>query len=98
MPFWVAMLAVALLGLLGPLAHVCPADPRWLVSSPDDPDLDDSVDLILADAGMLDTVPIFSVTRGGGAPLFDDGGPATSADPRAASPTRAPPALLVASL
>ena len=98
MSFWVAMLAVALLGLLGPLAHICPADPRWLVSSPDDPDVDDSSDLILADAGMLDTVPVLSVTRGGGAPFFDDGGPATSADPRGASPTRAPPALLVASL
>src|SRR6476661_4094557 len=78
MSFWVAMLAVALLGLLGPLAHICPADPRWLVSSPDDPDVDDSSDLILADAGMLDTVPVLSVTRGGGAPLCDDGGPATS--------------------
>ncbi len=96
--FWVAILTVALLGLLGPLAHTCPADPRWLARSVDDPDLDDVVDLLLADAGMFDAVPVLAAPRGSHAPLFDDGAPSTSADPRFASPTRAPPALLAASL
>lgn len=98
LPFWVAVLAVALLGLLGPLAHVCPADPRWLASSPDDPDVDDTVDQVLAGAGMLDTVPTLTAPRGSRCLRFDDGGTATSADPRFASPPRAPPVLLVASL
>ena len=98
MSFWVAVLAVALLGLLGPLAHICPSDPRWLASSPDDPDLDDAVAQVLADGGMLDAVPTLTAPRGSRALRFDDGGTATSADPRFASPTRAPPALLVASV
>ena len=92
MPFWVAVLAVALLGLFGPLAHICPADPRWLASSPDDPDLDDAVDQLLVDAGMLDTVPTLAAPRGSRTLRFDDGGTATSVDPRFASATRAPPA------
>jgi hypothetical protein len=98
MSFWVAVLAVALLGLFGPLAHICPAYPRWLASSPDDPDLDDAVDQLLVDAGMLDTVPTLAAPRGSRTLRFDDGGTATSVDPRFASATRAPPALLVASL
>jgi hypothetical protein len=96
--FWVAILTVAFLGLLGPLAHTCPADPRWLAGSSEDPGLDDALDLLLADAGMCETVPVLSPPRGRHAPLFDDGTPATSADPRFASPTRAPPALLAAPL
>ena len=96
--FWVAILAVALLGLLGPLAHICPADPRWLASSSDDRDLEDGGDQLLADAGMFDTVPTLSAPRGGHARLLEDGPPAAPAGPRYASPPRAPPALLAASL
>jgi len=96
--FWVAILAVALLGLLGPLAHICPADPRWLASSSDDRDLDDDGDQPPADAGMLDTVPALSAPRAGHARRREDGTPAASADLRVTCPPRAPPALLAASL
>lgn len=96
--FWVAVLTLPLLGLLGPLAHTCPADPRWLASSPDDPDFDDAIDQLLADAGTFDTVPILVAPRGSRPLRFDDGRTATAADPRFASPTRAPPALLAAAL
>lgn len=96
--FWVAILAVALLGLLGPLAHICPADPRWLARASDDRDLDDDGDQLPADAGMFDTVPALSAPRVGHARLLEDGTPAASADLRVASPPRALPALLAASL
>ena len=97
--FWVAVLTVALLGLLSPLAHTCPADPRWLASSPDDPERDDLFDLLLAGGGVLVRAPALAAPGRGTSHLIPElGAGCTSADPGSASRTRAPPVLLVVSV
>ncbi len=96
-PFWVAVLTVGLLGLLSPLAHTCTADPRWLVSSADDLDLDDQ--LLLAADGVLVSAPAMPPAPRGTPHLLPElGAVCTSADPGSASRTRAPPVLLARSV
>ena len=95
-PFWVTVLTVALLGLLGPIAHICPADPRWLASSTEDPDLDDQ--LLLADGVLVSAQAIPPAPRGTPHLVPELGAGCTSADPGSASRTRAPPVLLARSV
>jgi hypothetical protein len=96
-PFWVTVLTVALLGLLGPIAHICPADPRWLASSTEDPDLDDQL-LLAADGVLVSAKVIPPAPRGTPHLVSELGAGCTSADPGSASCTRAPPVLLARSV
>ena len=96
-PFWVAVLTVGLLGLLSPLAHTCTADPRWLVSSADDLDLDDQL-LLAADGVLVNALAIPPAPRGTPHLIPELGAGCTSADPGSASRTRAPPVLLARSV
>ena|SRR6266851_6726143 len=96
-PFWVTVLTVALLGLLGPLAHTCPADPRWLASSTEDPDPDDQL-LLAADGVLVSAQVIPPAPRGTPHLVPELCAGCTSADPGSASRTRAPPVLLARSV
>jgi hypothetical protein len=88
---------VGLLGLLSPLAHTCTADPRWLVSSADDLDLDDQL-LLAADGVLVSAQVIPPAPRGTPHLVSELGAGCTSADPGSASCTRAPPVLLARSV
>ena len=96
-PFWVAVLAVGLLGLLSPLAHTCTADPRWLVSSADDLDLDDQL-LLAADGVLVNALAIPPAPRGTPHLIPELGTGSASSDPGSATRTRAPPMLLARSV
>ena len=97
-PFWVAVLTVALLGLLSPLAHACPTDPRWTAGSSDDSDLDDVLDLLWSGAAVITAAPTITAPRRPSVGVVAEGGAGcTSAASGSASPTRAPPALLAVS-
>lgn len=95
-PYWVAVLTVGLLGLLSPLAHSCTADPRWLVSSADDLDLNDQ--LLLAADGVLASVLAIPPAPRGTPHLIPELAASTSTVPGSASRTRAPPVLLARSV
>lgn len=95
-PYWVAVLTVGLLGLLSPLAHTCTADPRWLVSSADDLDLNDQ--LLLAADGVLASVLAIPPAPRGTPHLIPELAAFASTVPGSASRTRAPPALLARSV
>jgi hypothetical protein len=96
-PFWVAVLTVGLLGLLSPIAHTCTADPRWLVSSADDLDLDDQL-LLAADGVLVSALAIPPAPRGTPHLIPELGTGSASSDPGSASRTRAPPVLLARSV
>jgi hypothetical protein len=95
-PYWVAVLTVGLLGLLSPLAHTCNADPRWLVSSADDLDLNDQ--LLLAADGVLARVLAIPPAPRGTPHLIPELAASASTVPGSASRTRAPPVLLARSV
>jgi hypothetical protein len=95
-PYWVAVLTVGLLGLLSPLAHTCTADPRWLVSSADDLDLNDQ--LLLAADGVLATVLAIPPVPRGTPHLIPELAAFASTVAGSASCTRAPPVLLARSV
>jgi len=93
--FWAAVMTVALLGLQGPLALACLSDPRLTASAPDDPDLDDIVDLLLAGTSVFDGALTVLPPRPGSLRLVaetDPGDP--SIVPAGTLPPRAPPRLL----
>ncbi len=50
--FWVAVLTVALLVVLRPLAHASPADPTWIGGFYDGADFDDVVYLVVTGSGV----------------------------------------------
>jgi hypothetical protein len=50
--FWVAVLTVALVVVLRPLAHASPADPTWIAGFYDGADFDDVVDLVVTGSGV----------------------------------------------
>ena len=50
--FWVAILTVALLVVLRPLAHASPADPTWIGGFYDAADFDDVVHLVVTGSGV----------------------------------------------
>ena len=89
--FWVAVLTVALVVVLRPLAHASPADPTWIAGFYDGADFDDVVDLVVTSSGIDATR--LAIDRP--APRLPD---ATSADSGSIAPvpgssplTRAPP-------
>jgi hypothetical protein len=50
--FWVAVLTVALVVVLRPLAQASPADPAWIAGFYDGADFDDVVHLIVTSIGV----------------------------------------------
>ena len=50
--FWVAVLTVALVVVLRPLAHASPADPTWIGGFYDGADFDDVVYLVVTGSGV----------------------------------------------
>ena len=96
-PYWVAVLTVGLLGLLSPLAHTCTADPRWLVSSADDLDLNDQL-LLAADGVLASVLAVPPAPRGTPHLIPELGAAFASTVARSASRTRAPPVLLAGSV
>lgn len=50
--FWVAVLTVALMAVLRPLAQASPADPLWMAGFYDNADFDDVVSFLVAYSGV----------------------------------------------
>jgi hypothetical protein len=90
--FWVALLTVALVVVLRPLAHAGPVDPTWIAGFYDGADFDDVVHLIVTCSGV--DAPGLALHRPGppvpDPVVLDQPGPPAAA--HVSSPlTRAPP-------
>ena len=90
--FWVALLALALVVGLRPLAQASPDDPLWIAGFYDAADFDDVVSFLVTHSGLDAArlaihrpVPRIPET------LVEDRGRSTGPAARPSTPTRAPP-------
>ena len=89
--FWIAILTVALVFVLRPLAQASPADPVWIAGLYDGGDFDDVVSFLVTDSGLDTTRPTIQPAPRIPSPIVEAGD--RSADPAygPSSHTRAPP-------
>jgi hypothetical protein len=90
--FWIAVLAVALMIVLRPLAQASPTDPLWIAGFYDGADFDDVVSFLVAYSGV-DTAQLAIHRPAPRIPetLVEDRDRSTGTADRPSTLTRAPP-------
>ncbi|HWN92803.1 MAG TPA: hypothetical protein VNQ15_15390 [Verrucomicrobiae bacterium] len=92
---FLALLLVAVVGILTPIAQASPPDPSWIRGMYDDNDFDDVVGLITSGSGLVSEIPrieLRPVLIGITAILPPDDRPVPSLSVASAQPRAPPPA------
>jgi hypothetical protein len=89
--FWIAILTVALLVVLRPLAQASPADPVWIAGLYDGADFDDVVSFLVTDSGLDTTRPTIQPAPRTPDPIAEAGDRSVDGAAGPSSLTRAPP-------